>query len=164
MQTDGAILIVAGLVLAAILAAITVVDFRRQVIPDPLNMALAVSGLGFQLVVQRDDAAMQLLIAALALAIFWALRRGHFLVTGRIGLGLGDVKMLGAAALWINPLLLPVLLFIASTAALLFVGGQVVAAGPAAARMRVPFGPFIALGLDCSWMLEQFIGPNLGIS
>ncbi|AZO32540.1 A24 family peptidase [Mesorhizobium sp. M1B.F.Ca.ET.045.04.1.1] len=163
METDGAILIVAGLVLAGILAAIAVVDFRRQVIPDPLNMALAVSGLGFQLVAQRD-AAMQLLIAALALAVFWALRRGHFLLTGRIGLGLGDVKMLGAAALWINPVLLPVLLFIASTAALLFVGGQVVAAGPAAARMRVPFGPFIALGLGLSWMLEQFIGSNLGIS
>jgi leader peptidase (prepilin peptidase)/N-methyltransferase len=163
MQTDGAILIVAGLVLAAILVAIAVADFRRQVIPDPLNMALAVSGLGFQLAVQRDNASMQLLIAAMTLAVFWALRRGHFLITGRIGLGLGDVKMLAAAALWINPLLLPVLLFVASAAALLFVGGQVIATGPAAARMRVPFGPFIALGLGLSWMLEQFAGLNLGM-
>ncbi|PBC08195.1 A24 family peptidase [Mesorhizobium sp. WSM3859] len=163
MQTDVAILIVAGLVLANILMAIAVVDFRRQVIPDPLNIALAVSGFGFQMSVQRDNAVMQVLIAALTLAVFWALRRGHFLLTGRIGLGLGDVKMLGAAALWINPLLSPVLLFVASAAALLFVGGQVVAAGPAAARMRVPFGPFIALGLACSWMLEQFFGLNLGM-
>ncbi|TGP85423.1 MULTISPECIES: A24 family peptidase [unclassified Mesorhizobium] len=163
MQTNVAILIVAGLVLAAILVAIAAVDFRRQVIPDPLNLALAVSGLGFQLIVQPDSAAMQLLVAALTLAVFWVLRRGHFLLTGRIGLGLGDVKMLAAAALWINPLLLPVLLFIASAAALLFVGGQVVAAGPAAARMRVPFGPFVALGLGLSWMLEQSVGLNLGM-
>ncbi|CDX21271.1 Peptidase A24A prepilin type IV [Mesorhizobium plurifarium] len=163
MQTDVAILIVGDLALAAILVAIAAVDFRRQVIPDPLNMALAASGLGFQLIIQRENAPMQLLVAALTLAVFWALRRGHFLLTGRIGLGLGDVKMLGAAALWINPLLLPALLFIASAAALLFVGGQVVATGPAAARMRVPFGPFIALGLACSWLLEQFVGLNLGM-
>ncbi|MDX8525895.1 A24 family peptidase [Mesorhizobium sp. MSK_1335] len=163
MQADVATLIVAGLALAAILVAIAVVDFRRLVIPDLLNVALATGGFGFQLIVQRDNAALQVLIAASTLAVFWALRRGHFLLTGRIGLGLGDVKMLGAAALWINPLLLPVLLFIASAAALLFIGGQVVAAGPAAARSRVPFGPFIALGLGCSWALEQFVGLNLGI-
>ncbi|TGQ73023.1 prepilin peptidase [Mesorhizobium sp. M00.F.Ca.ET.186.01.1.1] len=163
MQTDVAILIVAGLVLAAILVAISVVDFRRMVIPDALNLALAAGGLGFQLVAQRDNTAMQVLIAALTLALLWALRRGHFLLTGRIGLGLGDVKMLAAAALWISPLLLPLLLFIASAAALLFIGGQVVAAGPAAARTRVPFGPFIALGLGCSWALEHFVGLNLGM-
>ncbi|TGR83307.1 prepilin peptidase [Mesorhizobium sp. M2D.F.Ca.ET.223.01.1.1] len=162
MQTDVAILIVAGLVLAVILVAIAVVDFRRRVIPDWLNIMLAVSGLGFQLAAQRDNAAMQLLVAAMTLAVFWALRRGHLLLTGRIGLGLGDVKMLAAAALWIDPMLLPVLLFIASAAALLFVGGQIVAAGPAAARMRVPFGPFVALGLGLIWALEQVVGLNLG--
>ncbi|TPM32783.1 A24 family peptidase [Mesorhizobium sp. B2-3-4] len=163
MQADVATLIVAGLVLAAILVAISVVDFRRMIIPDGLNLALAAGGLGFQLIAQRDNAAMQVLIAALTLAVFWALRRGHFLLTGRIGLGLGDVKMLAAAALWISPLLLPLLLFIASAAALLFIGGQVVAAGPAAARTRVPFGPFIALGLGCAWAFEHFVGLNLGM-
>ncbi|WP_217568746.1 A24 family peptidase [Mesorhizobium sp. GbtcB19] len=162
MQADVAILIVAGLVLAALLVAIAVIDFRRLVIPDALNMALAAGGLGFQLIVQHDNAAMHALIAAATLAVFWTLRHGHFLLTGRIGLGLGDVKMLAAAALWIDPLLLPVLLFIASTAALLFLGGQVVVAGPMAARSRVPFGPFIALGLACCWALEQFVGLNLG--
>jgi len=163
MQADVVILIVAGLVLTAILVGIAVVDFGRRVIPDPLNVALAASGLGFQLAVRPDNAVTQVLVAASTLAVFWALRRGHSLLTGRIGLGLGDVKMLAAAALWINPLLLPVLLFIASAAALLFVGGQVAASGPAAARSRVPFGPFIALGLGCSWALEQFVGLDLGM-
>ncbi|QPC90764.1 A24 family peptidase [Mesorhizobium sp. INR15] len=163
MEADVPILIVAGLVLAAILVGITVVDFRRMVIPDFLNLALAAGGLGFQLLVRRDNAPIQILAAVSTLAVFWALRHGHFLLTGRIGLGLGDVKMLAAAALWISPLLLPVLLFIASAAALLFIGGQVVAAGPAAARSRVPFGPFIAIGLGCSFVLEQFVGLTLGV-
>ncbi|TPM16321.1 A24 family peptidase [Mesorhizobium sp. B2-3-5] len=163
MEADVRILIVASMVLAATLATISIIDFRRMIIPDLLNLALAAGGLGFQLVVQRDDAPIQIMAAVLTLVAFRGLRHGHFLLTGRIGLGLGDVKMLAAAALWINPLLLPVLLFIASATALLFIGGQIVAAGPAAARSRVPFGPFIALGLGCSWALEQFYGLTLGV-
>ena len=71
------------------------------------------------------------------------------LITGRIGLGLGDVKMLAAAACWIDPLLLPVLLFIASATALLFVGGQVVAA-------RMARGARL-----CNWLLRAVRGPRL---
>ncbi|ESX46044.1 A24 family peptidase [Mesorhizobium sp. C416B] len=155
------LLLAATFALAAILAAISIADFRRQIIPDGLNLALAATGLGYQ--VAADGLPLHLVFAAATFAAAWLLRRGHFLMTGRIGLGLGDVKMLAAAACWIDPLLLPVLLFIASATALLFVGGQVVATGPAAARARVAFGPFIAIGLGSSWVLEQFAGLNMGL-
>src|SRR6185369_15412268 len=114
--------------------AIAIADFRRQIIPDGLNLVLAGIGLCYQLATEAGGLPVHLLFAAATFAAAWLLRRGHFLMTGRIGLGLGDVKMLAAAACWISPLLLPVLLFIASASALLFVGGRVVATGPAAAR------------------------------
>ncbi|ESZ08228.1 A24 family peptidase [Mesorhizobium sp. M1060] len=155
------LLLAATIALAAILAAISIADFRRQIIPDALNLSLAAIGLGYQMGV--GSLPPHILFAAATFATAWLLRRGHFLMTGRIGLGLGDVKMLAAAACWIDPLLLPVLLFIASATALLFVGGQVVATGPAAARARVAFGPFIAIGLGSSWVLEQFAGLNMGL-
>jgi len=157
------LLLAATVALAAILAAISVADFRRQIIPDGLNLALAAIGLGYQGAAGADGLPLHLLFAAATFAAAWLLRRGHFLITGRIGLGLGDAKMLAAAACWIDPLLLPVLLFIASTTALLFVGGHVVATGPAAARARIAFGPFIAIGLGSSWVLEQFAGLNMGL-
>ncbi|MER9257326.1 A24 family peptidase [Mesorhizobium sp. M0619] len=158
------LLLTATFALAAILAAISIADFRRQIIPDALNLTLAAIGLGYLLAAAgADGLPLHLLFAAATFAAAWLLRRGHFLMTGRIGLGLGDVKMLAAAACWIDPLLLPVLLFIASATALLFVGGQVVATGPAAARARVAFGPFIAIGLGSSWVLEQFAGLNMGL-
>jgi len=157
------LLLAATIALAAILAAISIADFRRQIIPDRLNLALAAIGLGYQGAAGADGLPLHLLFAAATFAAAWLLRRGHFLMTGRIGLGLGDVKMLAAAACWIDPLLLPVLLFIASATALLFVGGQVVATGPAAARARIAFGPFIAIGLGSSWVLEQFAGLNMGL-
>jgi leader peptidase (prepilin peptidase)/N-methyltransferase len=163
MATHPSLVLAATIALAAVLAAISITDFRRQIIPDGLNLALAGIGLSYQLAADAEGVPMQLLFAAATFAAAWLLRRGHFLMTGRIGLGLGDVKMLAAAACWISPLLFPVLLFIASASALLFVGGQVVATGPAAARARVAFGPFIAIGLGASWALEQFAGLDMGL-
>lgn len=163
MSMHGLILLVAGLALAAVLVGIIVVDFRRMTIPDPLNLALAASGLSFQMLTDPGTVPLQLMFAATTILVFWTIRRGHLALTGRIGLGLGDVKMFGASALWISPLLLPVLIFVASASALLFVGGRVIANGPMAARSRMPFGPFIALGLGCAWILEQTLGSNLGM-
>ncbi|TPK59260.1 prepilin peptidase [Mesorhizobium sp. B2-4-19] len=163
MVTHPSLVLAATVALAAVLAAISITDFRRQIIPDGLNLALAGIGLSYQLAADAEGVPVQILFAAATFAAAWLLRRGHFLMTGRIGLGLGDVKMLTAASCWISPLLLPVLLFIASASALLFVGGQVVATGPAAARVRVAFGPFIAIGLGASWALEQFAGLDMGL-
>ncbi|ODA93665.1 peptidase A24 [Mesorhizobium sp. SEMIA 3007] len=163
MATHPSLVLAATIALAVVLAAISITDFRRQIIPDGLNLALAGIGLSYQLAADAERVPVQILFAAATFAAAWLLRRGHFLMTGRIGLGLGDVKMLAAASCWISPLLLPVLLFIASASALLFVGGQVVATGPAAARARVAFGPFIAIGLGASWALEQFAGLDMGL-
>ncbi|MER8887684.1 A24 family peptidase [Mesorhizobium sp. M0816] len=162
MSAHLSLVLIATIALAAILFAISVADFRRLIIPDEFNLALAGTGLGFQAATQPDQVPSQVLFAVGTLSAVWLIRHGHFAITGRIGLGLGDVKMLAAAACWINPLLLPILLFIASASALLFICGQVVAVGPAAARVRVPFGPFIAAGLGCTWALEQFAGWNMG--
>ncbi|MER8615162.1 A24 family peptidase [Mesorhizobium sp. M1136] len=156
------LVLIATIALTAILVTISVADFRRLIIPDELNLALAGTGLGFQAATQLDQVPSQILFAVGTLSAVWLIRRGHLAMTGRIGLGLGDVKMLGAAACWISPLLLPILLFIASASALLFIGGQVVAVGPSAAKARAPFGPFIAAGLGCTWVLEQFAGWNMG--
>lgn len=163
MGTNPYVVLVATFALLAILAGISIIDFRRLVIPDGLNLALAGIGFGFQMATHPAGVPAQILFAAAIFAIVWLVRQGHFVMTGRIGLGLGDVKMLAAAACWISPLLLPILLFIASASALLFIGGQVVTVGPPAARARVPFGPFIATGLGCAWALEQFAGLNMGL-
>ena len=163
MATHPSLVLAATVALIAVLCAISIADFRRQIIPDGLNLALAGIGLFYQFAAGADGLPVHLLFAAVTFTAAWLLRRGHFLLTGRIGLGLGDVKMLAAASCWISPLLLPVLLFIASASALLFVGGQMMATGLAAARARVAFGPFIAIGLGASWALEQFAGLNMGL-
>lgn len=153
---------IATLVLAAFLAPIAVIDARRMIIPDSLNLTLALTGLGFQATLSPNSLMFSIISAAGVFLGLRCLRSVHARLTGRIGLGLGDVKMLAAAACWIDPLLLPLLLFIASFAALLFAGGRIALAGWDNAHQRIPFGPFIALGLSGTWAMQQLLFSTAG--
>ncbi|WP_379067301.1 prepilin peptidase [Mesorhizobium sp. UC22_110] len=155
-------LLAQGLVLAVLLAAIAVVDARHMIIPDALNLALALTGIAFHLPNGFVAVSGQLACAVLVFALIYGIRYAHGRMTGRIGLGLGDVKMMSAAACWIGPMLLPMLLFIASAAALVVVGCQAVAGFTTDRNRRIPFGPFIALGLACTWAYEQFSAIEIG--
>lgn len=145
---------IGAVVLIPILCAIAIIDLRSMIIPDPLNLFLAMGGLAYQILI-GNAVVLQLASAATVFCIFWLLRAGHARVSGRVGIGLGDVKFIAAAALWVSPLQLPLLLFIASATALTFVVTRVAIAGQVTIRSRVPFGPFLSLGLACVWTYEQ---------
>lgn len=147
----------ATLVLLSLLVAIAIVDSRRMVIPDALNLMLAAAGGGFWLLTGPEALPGQILGAAAALTVFWLVRRVHAGATGRIGLGLGDVKMAGAAALWVAPSLLPTLLLCACAAALAYAMGRMATMGSAVVQARMPFGPFLAFGLAATWFLQQWM-------
>lgn len=153
--------ILAGAVLALLLAAIAREDLRSRRIPDPLTLALALSGALAALLSEGrlplDRAAAGLAAAAL----LWAVGAGFRRVRGVTGLGLGDVKMAGAAAFWISPWNLPLFLAAACLAALLAVGGAILAGRPPGRRTRIPFGPFLGLGLLLVWSLETAGAPTL---
>ncbi len=80
---------------------------------------------------------------------------------GTAGLGLGDVKMAGAAALWVAPWNLPLLLMLACLAALLAVAIVILSGRRLDRLTRIPFGPFIGLGLVVVWTLEASDVPTL---
>ncbi|MEO5326526.1 A24 family peptidase [Mesorhizobium sp. CC13] len=157
MAGDGWAVVAASLVLAGLLAAITIVDFRRMVIPNGLNLALGLSGACFLLIARPDNLPEHLLAAAGFGLLFWLLREAHSRLRSATGLGMGDVKMAAAAAVWVNPLLLPVLLFVASASALVFAGLRLAGTGPSNMGTRIPFGPFLAIGLASVWTLENFV-------
>lgn len=148
-----------SLALASILLAITWIDWRRLVIPDALNLCLAVTGCMFQASASPIGAWwLHAGMGASVFAVFWLLRRAHQAATGRIGLGLGDVKMAGAAAIWIDPWNLPLLVFAASFSALAFTLLRELAAGGEVVReRRQPFGPFLAAALAMTWAGERWM-------
>ena len=139
-------------VLSLIATTIAVVDFKTQTIPDLANALLAVSG-----VIVQIHSASAVWIATNILGyfgIFWLVRSAHTLVTGRVGLGFGDVKMAGAAGAWLSLGLFPFFIGAAAFAALFAVAGAGLVKGRSILLQRIPFGPFLALSLVACWILQ----------
>ena len=141
------------LVLLGLLLAISYIDFKEMRIPDILSVMLLAGGMTFWIVTARENLSTQIFGGVGTAAALWLIRIGHTRLTGRIGLGLGDVKMAGAGAVWINPLLLPFFVFSASASGLLY---ALLVAKPDKGG-RLPFAPFLAIGLLSCWMTEHFL-------
>ncbi|TNC15853.1 prepilin peptidase [Methylobacterium terricola] len=159
--------LLAGAVLTALLPLpltlpASLIDLRRGIIPNALNLALLVSGLG---VAAWDDGirgfGLALASAAAAYALFRAVRAGHARLTGRIGLGLGDVKFIGAAAAWTGLSGLPVLILAASLSALAVIGVLAATGREIGRTTALRFGPFLALGLHAALGIQAalVLGP-----
>ncbi|MDX7950963.1 A24 family peptidase [Lichenihabitans sp. Uapishka_5] len=133
-----------GLLVAC--AILAIVDARFRIIPDECNGAVA--ALGFVAAVQdgRMAVAAAALQGGLAVLVFFLLRAAYRALRGRHGLGLGDVKFLGAAAVWVGLGGLPPLVLVACGAALAYLGLEHLRGRPVSARRAVPFGPFLVLG------------------
>ncbi|MCP1539448.1 prepilin peptidase [Methylorubrum extorquens] len=148
MPPDLPDLILALLPLPLTLAAATI-DLRRRIIPDRVNLALLVLGAGASAL--RGPALPQigasLAASAGAFLLAWSLRAAYARLGGRTGLGLGDVKFIGAAAAWTGLAGLPLMILVASLSALAAFGLAVLAGRRLDGASRLPFAPFLALGL-----------------
>ena len=88
-------------------------------------------------------------------AIFWLVRRLYFSFRKIQGLGLGDVKFLAAAGIWVGVASLPVLLLVATLTALISAGVMQLAGRQLSGQSSLSFGPFLALGLLFTLGLQQ---------
>jgi leader peptidase (prepilin peptidase)/N-methyltransferase len=158
------------LALLAILTVVAAIDARFGIIPDSLSGMLLLTGLlnvlvessvtqtstssEFTALMPELDAigwrVAEALIAVLGAIL---LRTCYRLLRSRDGFGLGDVKFVGAAALWIGLPMLPLMLMVAVVSAfgtifLLRKQGGELGGGDA-----IPFGPHLALGLWLAFLL-----------
>jgi leader peptidase (prepilin peptidase) / N-methyltransferase len=162
--------------LLTILTVLAAIDARFGIIPDRLSLVLLISGAVSVLVensqgmLTTPSSEVPVWLSGLE-PIFWraiealitvlgaiSLRLGYRLLRGREGFGFGDVKFVGAAALWVGLSGLPLMLMIAvgsALATILLLRQQVRELNGADA---VPFGPHLALGLWLSFLLGADIG------
>jgi leader peptidase (prepilin peptidase)/N-methyltransferase len=98
------------------------------------------------------DAVVRSLLAA---GLLFAVRTTYLLARNVEGLGLGDVKLAGAAASWLSWPHFTLALLVAVVAALVVVGLRAVIAGE---RVRpstaVPFGAFLAPAAWIAWIAQ----------
>jgi leader peptidase (prepilin peptidase)/N-methyltransferase len=153
---DDAAALALGLVFVAVLAAITLTDLERRVIPNAILLVGSI--IGVAIVAATDPASLPERAAAAAGA-------GGFLLLFALiyprGMGMGDVKLAAVMGLFLGVSVIPAL----------FVGillGAVVGLalmlryGAEARKHAVPFGPFLAVGgvaglLAGSQMIDAYL-------
>jgi leader peptidase (prepilin peptidase) / N-methyltransferase len=132
--------LVLGLVFVAMLAAITLTDIERRIIPNVILLAGAVAAA--VLVAATDPSSFpERLISAAAAG-------GLLLVIGLAyprGMGMGDVKLVTVMGLYLGSAVAPALLIAVLAGSLVGVG-VMLNRGAGARKVAVPFGPFLALG------------------
>lgn len=132
------------------------IDLRRGIIPDWLNLAIAVLGLARAVILDGWAAALSAGCEGVVIgAIVWLLRRLYFTFRKFQGLGLGDVKLLAASGIWIGVAGVPMQLLVASLTALAAAGVMQLAGRTLTRQTSLPFGPFLALGLLVTLALQQ---------
>jgi leader peptidase (prepilin peptidase)/N-methyltransferase len=158
---DDAAALALGLVFVAVLAAITLTDLERRVIPNAI--LLAGSLIGFGIVAATDPGSLPERAAA-------AVGAGGFLLLAALlyprGMGMGDVKLAAVMGLFLGVSVVPAL-FVAIALGALVGFALMLRFGPAARKHAVPFGPFLAVGgvvglLAGSQMIDAYLTHFVG--
>lgn|GEM_PF-4171677 len=119
-------------------------DARTLRIPDWATAALAVGGIITIAAVAPGQLATHLLTAGVVLTLLYGVSEGVYRLTGVDALGLGDVKLIAAIAIWLG------LSGLLSAIVLASIAG--VATCIAMRRTAVAFGPFLAFGFWVTWL------------
>ena len=129
-----------GLILTAILIALTFIDADTQYLPDSLTLPLIWLGLLFNLNGTFVPLKSAVLGAVFGYMSLWLLCFIYKLLTGKIGMGNGDFKLLAALGAWLGIGILPVLVFMAALIGLI---GAII--GRVAKGQYFAFGPSLAI-------------------
>ncbi len=151
-----------GGALGVLMLGIASADARRFVVPNALSGSAFALGVIHAGVAGPDygleGGLMALSRAALAAGLFLIMRVAYRGLRGREGLGLGDVKLAGAAGAWLSLPMLPIAIEIAAIAALTaYALRQWKRVRVLRAAGRVPFGAFFAPAIWFGWVLETML-------
>jgi leader peptidase (prepilin peptidase) / N-methyltransferase len=148
-----------GLVLCAVLVAITLTDLNLRRIPNAIVAVGAVAAVAIVAATDIDSLPENLLAATIGGLIF-----GGIALAYPRGMGMGDAKLVAMMGLYLGRALAPAALIGLLAGAI--VGGALIARHGTEARKRaIPFGPFLALGGVIGlwfgddivqWYLDQF--------
>jgi leader peptidase (prepilin peptidase) / N-methyltransferase len=146
--------------LGLLCCTLALIDIRYGIIPDGLNLSIVGLGLLKAAVADGLPAVTEAAIEAVAVGgIVWLLRRLYFAWRKIDGLGLGDVKFLAAAAVWVGVAGIPMLLLIAAVTALIAAGGLGLVGQAMTRQTSLPFGPFLAVGLLLTLAAQPWLSP-----
>lgn len=140
-----------SIALAAFLITVSCIDLASGRLPDGLTLPLGVLGLLHAAAGSNASLLWAVLSAVAGFAGFAALAWVYQRVRHRAGLGLGDAKLMAAAGAWLGMQSLPSVVLWATLSALVYAVVEVTRARATLAT-RIPFGPFLSLGIWLVWL------------
>ena len=154
-----------GGALGLLMLGVATSDARRYVVPDALSGGAFVLGLVRAAAADSNSgfaaALMAISRAAFAAGLFLLVRIVYRRFRGYDGLGLGDVKLAGAAGAWLSLTVLPIAIEIAAITALAaYVFRQRKRARMVRAVGRIPFGAFFAPAIWVGWVIDTLTPLN----
>ena len=143
----------------AALVAIAFIDLDHKIIPDVISLPGILAGVAFSFFPSAGISPLDAVIGAVGGGAFLFLVGMVFeKVTGREGMGGGDVKLLAMIGAWMGWKALPFIILISSFTGAV-IGGLSLVASRQGMRSRIPFGPFLALGA----LLFLFFGDEIAL-
>jgi leader peptidase (prepilin peptidase) / N-methyltransferase len=127
------------------LIVITFIDLDHQIIPDVISLPGILIGLTAAFLPGAPDWLESLLGIVIGGGVLWAIAEGYFRLTGREGMGGGDVKLLAMIGAFLGWQAIPVTLMVASLSGTLLGLALMLRRGEGR-QMAIPFGPFLAAG------------------
>lgn len=135
------------------LCALAVIDWRTYRLPNPLTYGLITLGVFQSIILDTLTLQDSLIGAVTGYSAFVMIEWGFKRLRGIDGLGRGDAKLLAAGGAWCGWWGLPFIVLIASGTGLLM------AFLPSFRTQfnsgKIPFGPFLALGIAIVWLSLQ---------
>ena len=128
------------LVFVTMLAAVTLTDLERRIIPNKILLAGAIICLAIAIPTDPSGLPERLVAAAAGGGLLFLVALAY-----PQGMGLGDVKLVATMGLFLGRAIAPAFLFALLAGSV--VGLALIAnRGAEARKMTIPFGPFLALG------------------
>jgi leader peptidase (prepilin peptidase)/N-methyltransferase len=144
--------VIAGLYLLTVLAAVCAIDARYGIIPDSLTLALILGGLFEAFLGGLEGLLERGIEAAVVFAAAMLFRGSYRRIRGFDGLGLGDVKFVTAATLWVGISCIPAVLLTAVLSALVSLLILRAEGHELDGKQAISFGPHLAVGLWLVWV------------
>ena len=134
---------VAGLIFTWVLIALTLIDLKKQLLPDDITLPLLWGGIllsFYDVFTNLNDS----IIGAIAgYLILWSVYQLFKLLTKKEGMGFGDFKLLAALGAWLGYTYLPQIILVSSVVGSI-IGITMIVVGKNEQQQPIPFGPYLA--------------------
>lgn len=133
-------------IFCSVLLICSVIDFHLQIIPDVLSLPM-VAASPLVVLLHPELSWQSSLIGALAGGgSLYLLGVTYYMVRKEVGMGMGDVKLLAGIGGWLGyEALMPTLLISSISGAFIGIGAILITRSKTM-KLKIPFGPFLAVG------------------